>query len=126
MDWLFFGKQSDLTSWTSRPFSPGVATGPRPGDNRDNHEREVAHAPPGPPLPDGPFRRLAQAIFAFDIFGSLADASLLKTPVEVGDTVGLSYRLLPGCRLFFAARTYERFDAAADGLWRAGFSYRTL
>jgi uncharacterized protein (UPF0548 family) len=52
---------------------------------------------------------------------------LARTPVELGDTIGISYRVVAGVRLFFAARVIDRFDGArANGTWCTGFSYRTL
>src|SRR6266700_4220545 len=118
MDWLLFNRRPKLTPWTTRPFSPGVEQGPRAVDHRDNHERVVAVEEPGPPLPSGPFRRLAEAIFAFDVFPPrTATGVLLRTPIEVGDTVGICYRLVPGCPLFFAARVYERFDEFQGEWW---------
>ena len=33
---------------------------------------------------------------------------------------------MPLVRLFFAARVVDVFDAASDGWWRSGFTYRTL
>src|SRR5262245_5238656 len=68
MDWLWFKRQPNLQPWTTRPFSLGVELGSRPGDRRDNHERVVAVEEPGPPMADGPFRRLARAILEFNIF----------------------------------------------------------
>ncbi len=131
MDWLLFGRRPDLTAWEARAFTPGVADGPRDGDNRDRHERIVAVEAPGPPAAEGPFRRLAAALFAFNIFPPrLVTGVVQREPIDVGDTIGVCYRWLPGCRLMFAARVYERFDepfaGAAGDLWRAGFSYRTL
>ena len=126
MDWLLIGQSAKLDRWQSRPHSFGVEQGPQPADKRDNHEREAAQEPPGPPLPNGPFRRLADSIVNFDIFGNVAEAVLLRKPIEVGDVVGMKYRLMPGLRNFFAARVYERFDHSDSQCWRAGFSYRTL
>jgi hypothetical protein len=127
MDWLWFNQCPNLQPWTARPFSPGVELGPGPGDRGDNHERIVVVEEPGPPLADGPFRRLARAIFAFDIFPPrVAFGVLQRSPIEIGDCAGVCYRLIPGCRLFFAARVYERFDDQHGETWRAGFSYHTL
>lgn len=127
MDWLWLSRPPNIQPWTARPFSPGVELGPRAGDRRDNHERVVAVEEPGPPVADGPFRRLARAIFAFDIFPPrVATGVLLRSPIEIGDCAGVCYRFMPVCRLFFAARVYERFDEQRGDIWRAGFSYRTL
>lgn len=131
MDWLLLGRKPRLTHWLARPFTPGVFDGPRDGDKRDNHERVVAVEAPGPPAEDGPFRRVAAAIFSFRIFPpNVVTGVLAAEPVNLGDTVGACYHWLPGCRLLFAARVYECFDERCDGpageLWRTGFSYRTL
>lgn len=127
MNWLFFGRRPALTPWHARPFTAGVAEGPRHGDKRDNHERIVAVEAPGPPADDGPFRRLAAAIFSFHIFPPHMAAGVRDAePIDVGATIGVCYHWLPGCRLFFAARVYERFDGPVGELWRTGFSYRTL
>lgn len=126
MDWHFLGARPKLNTWAARSFSAGSEDGPQPGDCRDNHERHVGDEPSGPPLPHGPFRRLATAIFSFDVFRDVAAGVVAKAPIDVGDTVGVCYRLVPGCRIFFAARAYARFDDLDGERWRAGFSYRTL
>jgi len=51
---------------------------------------------------------------------------LLRSPIQVGDTVGIQYHFLPGLDLFFAARVLDCFDGPRDGVWRTGFMYRTL
>ena len=66
--WRCFGQQPRLETQDVRPFSPGVEQGPQPGDRRDSYERVVAHEAPGDPEPDGPFRRLARAVRAYEIF----------------------------------------------------------
>jgi uncharacterized protein (UPF0548 family) len=115
MDLLLPGRSPRLERWESRPFAPGVDSGPRPGDRRDLWQREVAREPPGAPLADGPFARVAAAILRYDIFPpALVTPVLRRRPVEIGDTVGILYR----ARLFFAARVIARSDAS--------FTYRTL
>jgi hypothetical protein len=129
MDWLIRGisGEPDLTRWESRPFCPTVEQGPRPRDNRDNHQRVVGCEAPGLPETDGIARTLADAILRFDVFPPTLLTSLLRrTPIEVGDVIGVRYAFVPGVHLFFAARVYERFEDANDQQWRCGFSYRTL
>jgi len=46
--------------------------------------------------------------------------------VQIDDTVGVLYRMVPGLCVFFAARVVDTFDGEIDGLWRTGFTYRTL
>src|SRR5262245_9154273 len=121
------GRRPDLAKWTARDFPPAVLDGPRPTDDRDRHARVVAREPPGDPLPDGPFRRVATAIAEYRVFPpSLLSRVLEKEPVAVGDTVGLTYPLLPGLRMFVASRVTEVFDGPTPSGWRAGFTYRTL
>jgi hypothetical protein len=104
-----------------------VEKGPRPHDRRDTYEREVAIEAVGPPEPDGPFRRVATAILAFDVFPpELLTPVLRRVPLEVGDTVGICYHPLPGFAAFFGARVVARFDEPSGNLWRTGFTYRTL
>jgi uncharacterized protein (UPF0548 family) len=127
MIFLPLGRRPDLANWSARDFPPAALKGPRSTDNRDRHARVVAREPPGDPLPDGPFRRVATAIGEYHIFPpALLTRVMAKVPVAVGDTVGLTYRLLPGLRMFVASRVTEVFDGPVDGAWRAGFTYRTL
>ena len=127
MQWLIgrLASNVDLGSWQQRPFTPGVELGPRPRDKRDAHERVVAHEPPGPPQAIA--RRLADAILRFDVFPpTLATGILTRSPVGIGDVVGLRYHFVPGLHLVFAARVYDCFEEEVDGQWRCGFRYRTL
>jgi uncharacterized protein (UPF0548 family) len=124
---LLPGQEPDLSTWAARDVPPAVLAGPRADDDRDRHARVVAREPPGDPLPDGPFRRAAAAISQYRIFSPrLITPVLARTPVGVGDTVGLTYRLLPGLRMFVACRIIGVFDRPMDTGWRAGFTYRTL
>jgi uncharacterized protein (UPF0548 family) len=124
---LLPGRKPDLARWTSREFSRAVLAGPSESDDRDRHARIVAHEPPGDPLPDGPFRRVATAILDYRVFPPwLLTPILERSPLQVGDTVGLTYRLLPGLRMFVASRVIDAFDEASLTGWRAGFTYRTL
>lgn len=68
MIWRCFGQQPRRESLDGLPFSPGVEEGPRPGDRRDSYERVVAHEAPGEPETGGPYRRLARAVRAYEIF----------------------------------------------------------
>ena len=123
----FLKQRPDLTAWESRPFSRGVELGPRASDNRDRHALVVGTEPPGPPLPDGPFRRVADAIAEYRIFPpSLVDRVLERSPLQTGDTVGLSYHACPGIKLFMACRVLDVFDGPKENSWRSGFDYRTL
>ena len=126
--WRCFGQQPQLDTLDALPFSPGVERGPRPGDRRDSYERVVAQEAPGEPEADGPYRRLARAVRAYEIFPPrLVSGVLHRAPVEAGDTYGICYHFLPGVDLFFGGRVTDSFDGpAAGGVWRAGFTFRTL
>jgi uncharacterized protein (UPF0548 family) len=128
MDWLVRGINdvADLLKWQQHPFTPGVDLGPQPRDNGDNHTRVVAQEESGPPQRIA--RQLADAILRFDIFPPhVAHAVLARSPVQVGDTVGLRYHFVPWCLdLLFASRVVDRFEHEVRGQWRCGFTYRTL
>jgi len=127
MIFLPFGRQAKLELWATRDYPPKLLGGPRPFDDRDLYARIVGTEPPGDPLPDGPFRRVASAILDYRVFPlSVLTPVLAKTPVSVGDTVGLTYRLLPGLRMFVASRVIATFDEPTANGWKTGFTYRTL
>lgn len=120
-----------LDDWEKRPFAPGVLEGPRPRDNRDCYERDVAKESPGPPEKDGAFSKVAAAILRYEIFPpSLVSGVIRRAPVEVGDTVGILFHAPGGVDLFFAARVIDAFDGPQEGaknpVFRTGFTYRTL
>jgi uncharacterized protein (UPF0548 family) len=122
MDLLVLGRP-DLAHWEARPERASHGD----NDHADSYERDIASEPPGPPVDDGPHRRAAAAILAYDIFpANLIEPIVRRAPVEVGDTVGAHYVGFPLVRVFFASRVIERFDAERDGWWRTGFTYRTL
>jgi Domain of unknown function (DUF1990) len=125
--WRLFGQKPNLQRWEQRPVAAAVAAGPAAGDHRDAHEADVACERPGPPEVGGPHRRLAETVSAFRIFPPRLVAGVLRrTPVAVGDTVGTCFHFTWGVDLFFACRVTAVFDEAADGVWRTGFTYRTL
>lgn len=112
--------------WERRPFGPEVMPGTA-GVATDRHELELATEPPGPPLADGPFARAAAAARGYRSFSPAMLVGLRADgPVQPGETVRARYRLLPCLQLVFAARVIDVFDAASDGVHRAGFTYRTL
>ncbi len=125
--WTVFGRRPRLADWEAQPFSPRVELGPRAGDRRDAHEREVGNETPGPPEADGPFRRAERAILGFRVYPPrLVTPVVRRDPVQAGDTVGICYHVAWGVDLFCAARVVTVFDEAAGQTWRAGFTYRTL
>jgi len=120
-----------LDPWEKEPIAAGIEGGPRPGDRRDAYTREVAKEAPGPPEANGPHRRLAAAIWRYDIFPPRVVTGVLRrTPLEKGDTVGILYHAPILADLFFAARVTERFDERIQGtsrsVWRSGYTYCTL
>ncbi|MCZ6597948.1 MAG: DUF1990 family protein [Planctomycetota bacterium] len=127
MNVLLFGRKPPLQQWEGRSYSGQAFRGAQIGGNRDEYAREVATEAPGDPEEGGPYRRLADAIFRFDVFSpKRIEGVTPRSPLEEGDVVGVAYRVLPGLRLFFASRITHTFDEATDGLRRTGFTYRTL
>ncbi len=127
MDILLPNQRPDPAAWENRPFSPGVLDGPRAADDRDRHALLIGVEPPGPPLTDGPFRRVARAISEYRIFPPhLVGRVVKRTPLQVGDVVGLCYRFFLGIRMFMASRVIDVFDGPTPSGWRSGFTYRTL
>lgn len=114
--------KENLAAWEGRPVCPATAAGPQSYSFHDHHRRIVAVERPGPPLANGPFQRLADAIRTYDIFPPRLGRAVLRRPVQVGDVVGLRYYLVPGVHLFFASRVYEVIEEPL----RSGFSYETL
>lgn len=124
LPWL--GDVPTPQAFADRPFGPEVTPGAR-GVATDRHECELPSEPPGPPLPDGPFRRAAEAARSYRSFPAQMISGLrAPRPVLAGETVVARYRMLPGLHLVFAARVVEVFDVATGGTHRTGFVYRTL
>jgi uncharacterized protein (UPF0548 family) len=121
------GASPRLEDWEDRQIWPGVENGPARSDRQDAYEHEVGTEAPGAPQADGVHRRVAAAILRFDIFPPvLVRPVLRREPVQVGDTVGVCFRAAPGIGLLFASRVVARFDEEKSGVWRTGFTYRTL
>jgi len=119
--------QAPLAAWVSRPFAPTTERGPGPNDARDSYERVIGREAPGAPEPDGLHRRAGTAILGYDIFPpSVGRGVIVRSPVEVGDTLGLRYRIGLGLEMFFASRVVARFDQQRGQTWHTGFTYRTL
>jgi uncharacterized protein (UPF0548 family) len=124
--WRLFGQHAYLNDVEKLGPSPGVEQGPRSRDRRDNYERVVACECPGEPESDGPYERLANAIFAYDIFPRwLVESVLRRDPIEMGDTVGIVYHFMPGIDLLFGAHVIACFDKRDTETWRTGFTYQT-
>jgi uncharacterized protein (UPF0548 family) len=122
---LFFGMSPSLADWQHRPFAKTSELGARSGDNLDDREGVVAQESPG--WPGDSYRRLQRVVLEYRIFPeSIVERILAREPLEVGDTVGLCYRLLPGIRLFMASRVIDVFDLQVGQFWKSGFTYRTL
>ena len=123
----FLGESPNLADWEKRPIWPGIEDGPSKDARQDVYEREIGIEAPETPEPDGVHRRTAAAILHYDIFPPrLVRGVLRRQPIQVGDTIGICYHQAPGLDLFFAARVVACFDEQKDGLWRTGFTYRTL
>ncbi len=125
--WRMFGQRPDLKGCERWPLSVSVEAGPQPGDRIGRAERLMGHERSGLPEPGGLYPRLARAIRGYDIFPPrLLTGVLRRTPVELGDTFGSCFHVLPGIDLFFAGRVTHVFDEFIDGCWRAGFVFQTV
>lgn len=122
MQFLIPRQRESLSHWEGRPVAAAVLRGPHSSSYHDHHCRIVAVEAPGAPAPEGPFWRVARCILDYDIFPPALGEGVRRRPVELGDTVGLRYHLLPGLDLFFASRVHQRIDEP----FRQGFSYQTL
>jgi uncharacterized protein (UPF0548 family) len=122
MDILLWFMGENPSRWEVRPVARGTRAGPTAFSFHDAHRRIVAVEPPGPALADGPFQRAARAIRHYDIFPPDVGRGCRPQPVQVGDSVGLRYRLIAGLHLYFASRVTDVFD----GPQRSGFTYQTL
>jgi hypothetical protein len=121
------GRSQDLDEWERREIPAAVEAGPRPGDARDEHAVGIGLEAPGSPSPGGLHHRAAERIGRFDVFpAAIISPVLRRAPVQQGDTVGSGYRLAPGIDIFFASRVTAVFDGPENGVWRTGFTYRTL
>jgi len=123
----WMGDEADLASWESRPIASASEAEPAPSDSQDTYEDTLGPEPPGAPVPKGPYEHAAAIIQRYDVFPpALVDRVLRRTSVEVGDTLGISYALFAGVRVFFASRVTQRFDERTEDGTRSGFTYRTV
>ena len=80
VDILLFGATPQLQRWRRRAIYAAIDSGPGARAHRDQHERIVGHEPPGPPLTDGPHRRVADAL----LLGYMLYAALVIMVVVAG------------------------------------------
>ena len=123
--WL--GDEADLARWEARPIAAASDAGPAPSDRQEVFEDTLGPEPPGAPAPKGPYEHAAAIIRRYDVFPpTLVDRVIRRTPVEVGDTLAISYALLPGIRVLFASRVTRHFDEQDGVSVRTGFTCRTI
>lgn len=128
MDVLLFGMKPKLEKWERRKIHRNAPRDRVPDPYHDRQVATLAVEPPGEPVPDGPFERLEKSIMGYEIFGSrIGHPVVRRTPVEVGDTIGLDYKFWGPIRLLIASRVVEVFqrERTEEG-WRSGFVYQTL
>ncbi len=117
------GAEAALARAARMPLDAHVTAGPRNGDRFIDERRVVAAEPPGPPLPEGPFRRVADAIMAYRIFPEwLVRGVTARVPLRAGETFANRLRVLPGVEVFFAGRV--KAVIAEDN--RVGFTLQTV
>jgi uncharacterized protein (UPF0548 family) len=126
MQICFPGQKPNLTAWENRPIDARAGGPPLPNAHFDHHSRIVGVEPPGAPVPGGPFERAAAAVMSYRAFPErVAYGVVNRTPVQLGDTVGLCYHLIPGVRVFFASRVVQVINTEAP-IYQRGFRYQTL
>lgn len=128
MQFLLSWMEPHLDPWFEKPIHPLAPKEMLPDAYHDVREVTLAQEEPGQPEPDGPYRKVAESILSYEIFGSKIGIPITRTgKVVVGDTIGLRYHFLPGLSLFFASRVVEVFeDEETEDGWRSGFVYQTL
>ncbi len=128
MQFVFPWSEPDLTPWLARPIHPQAARDMVPNPHHDLTEAILGTESAGPPEACGSFLRVSESVLGYRIFGPKIGTPYVQTEsLQVGDTVGLNYRFLPGLSLFFASRVVDVFalEETEDG-WRSGFAYQTL
>lgn len=128
MQFLLPWQKPDLATWIHRPIHPLAPRERVPEPFHDRLEVTLAVEKAGLPEIGGPFERLEQSVLSYRIFGQdIGEPIVWRTPVEEGDTIGLSYRFFSLLRLFFASRVVHVFRREpVEGGWRSGFVYQTL
>lgn len=128
MQILLPGMVPSLHDWERRAIHPLAPKEVLPDPNHDLTEVTLAVEEPGVPEKDGPYRRLADSVLGYRVFGPKIGQPVIFThQVDPGETIGLCYRFMPGIRLFFASRVVEVFqDEETEDGWRTGFVYQTL
>ena len=129
MQFLLPFMSPSLAKWKGRSIHP---LAPRDKVPHPYHDRKVvtmAVEEMGEPEFGGPFETLETEVLSYRVFGLDIGPSLVeRTPLQVGDTIGLRYKLLPFLHCFFASRVTEVFhrEPTEDGGIRSGFVYQTL
>ena len=128
MQFLFPWSQPDLSPWLERDIHPEAPKELISEPNHDLTEATLAVESAGPPVQGGAYDKVSRSILGYQVFGPKIGKSVIHTQrVEVGDTIGLNYKFLPGLRLFFASRVVEVFEnEQTERGVRTGFVYRTL
>lgn len=120
--------EPNLALWMAREIHSQAPRQNLPDPNHDRLTITLAKEREGPPEPGGAFEILAQAVLSYDVFGARIGRPIVKrSPVQVGDTIGLVFQPLPFLGMFFASRVVEVFnlEESVEG-WRSGFVYQTL
>jgi Domain of unknown function (DUF1990) len=128
VQFVFPWSEPDLLRWLGRPIHPQAPRESVPDPYHDLTEATLAMESEGPPEENGSFARVSESILGYRVFGpKIGTPHAFTHKVTKGETIGLSYRFLPGLSLFFASRVVEVFEyqETPDG-WRSGFVYQTL
>lgn len=117
------GDRLELDAFAQRT----IHDGPGPAPVRDAYAVDLGRDTPGEPVPGDRFSNARDAVLAYSVFPSaLLEPVVARVPVQAGDLLAATHRVLPGVRVAFASRVREVFDGPqADGSWRSGFRYAT-
>lgn len=129
MQFLLPFMSTRLAGWKGRQVHPLAPRDKVPSPYHDRKVATIAVEEIGEPEGGGPFEILETEVLAYRVFGLEIGPSVVEsTPLQVGDTIGLRYKLLPFLHCFFASRVVEVFyrEATEDGGIRSGFVYQTL
>ena len=119
-----------LTEMTSRPVNfdvPVEQMTPEHGWIVDGVTDVIAHEPPGPPTPDGPFARARRALIHYDFSDPrIVEGHFDPAAPLLGRTMLLEMKVLGVLRFLGGVRVHSVRDEQAAGTTRFGFRYDTL
>jgi hypothetical protein len=128
--WSEAERRAYLAEMTSRPVNFEVSVEqmtPEHGWIVDGVTDVIAHEPPGPPAPDGPFARARQALIHYDFSDPrVVEGHFDPTAPLLGRTMLLEMKVLGVLRFLSGVRVHSVREEQAPDSTRFGFRYDTL